>query len=120
RALADRDDDADQAECRRPARAAIVIMASLTERADGFVPIESYGVIGDGKSVALIARDGAVDWWTAPAMDSAPVFAAMLDPADGGCFTLEPAVPYQASRRYLPGTNVLETTFTTEAGAVRV
>ena len=72
-------------------------MASLTERADGFVPIESYGVIGDGKSVALIARDGAVDWWTAPAMDSAPVFAALLDPADGGCFTLEPAVPYQAS-----------------------
>jgi Trehalase-like, N-terminal len=69
-------------------------MAGLTERSDGFVPIESYGVIGDGKSVALIARDGAIDWWTAPAMDSAPVFAAMLDPAEGGSFALEPAVPY--------------------------
>jgi hypothetical protein len=95
-------------------------VASVTERSDGFVPIESYGVIGDGKSVALIARDGAVDWWAAPAMDSTPVFAALLDPADGGCFTLEPAVPYTAERRYLPGTNVLETTFSTGDGKVRV
>jgi GH15 family glucan-1,4-alpha-glucosidase len=95
-------------------------MTSPNERSDGFAPIESYGVIGDGKSVALIARDGAVDWWAAPAMDSAPVFAALLDPAAGGCFTLEPAIPYTADRRYLPGTNVLETTFTTGAGTVRV
>ena len=95
-------------------------MTGLTERSDGFVPIESYGVIGDGKSVALIARDGAIDWWTAPAMDSAPVFAALLDPAEGGSFTLEPAVPYTAERRYLPGTNVLETTFITGDGKVLV
>jgi hypothetical protein len=89
-------------------------------RADGFAPIESYGVIGDGKSIALVARDGAIDWWGVPAMDSPPVFAAILDPRDGGCFTLEPAVPYRVSRRYLPGTNVLETTFSTRDGAVRV
>jgi hypothetical protein len=95
-------------------------MASLTERSDGFVPIESYGVIGDGKSAALVACDGAVDWWAAPAMDSTPVFAAVLDPAAGSSFTLEPAVPYAASRRYLPGTNVLETTFATGDGTVRV
>lgn len=89
-------------------------------RTDGFAPIESYGVIGDSKSIALVARDGAIDWWAAPAMDSPPVFAAILDPRDGGCFTLEPAVPYRVSRRYLPGTNVLETTFGTRDGAVRV
>ena len=47
-------------------------------RADGFAAIESYGVIGDGESVALVARDGAIDWWAAPAIDSPPVFAAML------------------------------------------
>jgi GH15 family glucan-1,4-alpha-glucosidase len=89
-------------------------------RTDGFAPIESYGVIGDGESVALVARDGAIDWWAAPAMDSAPVFAAVLDPEDGGCLALEPTVPYQVDRRYLPGTNVLETTFRTRDGTVRV
>ena len=72
-------------------------------RADGFAPIESYGVIGDSKSIALVARDGAIDWWAAPTMDSPPVFAAILDPRDGGCFTLEPAVPYRVSRRYRCG-----------------
>ena len=89
-------------------------------RTDGFAGIESYGVIGDGESVALVARDGAIDWWAAPAMDSPPVFAAVLDPQDGGSFTLEPTVPYQVKRRYLPGTNVLETTFSTRDGTVRV
>ena len=89
-------------------------------RADGFAPIESYGAIGDGESVALVARDGAIDWWAAPAIDSPPVFAALLDPEDGGCFTLEPAARYRVERRYLPGTNVLETTFSTCDGAVRV
>jgi GH15 family glucan-1,4-alpha-glucosidase len=77
-------------------------------------------VIGDGESAALVARNGAIDWWAAPAMDSAPLFAAILDPADGGRFTLEPTVPYQAERRYLPDTNVLETTFRTSDGTVRV
>jgi GH15 family glucan-1,4-alpha-glucosidase len=89
-------------------------------RTDGFAAIESYGVIGDSESVTLVARGGAIDWWAAPAIDSPPVFTAVLDPRDGGCFTLEPAVPYQAKRRYLPGTNVLETTFSTRDGTVRV
>jgi len=39
-------------------------------RTDGFAAIESYGIIGDGESVALIGRDGAIDWWAAPAIDS--------------------------------------------------
>ena len=85
-----------------------------------FAPIEAYGMIGDGESAALVASDGAIDWWAAPAMDSAPVFAAILDPDGGGRFLLEPTVPYSAGRRYLPGTNVLETTFRTAAGSVRV
>jgi GH15 family glucan-1,4-alpha-glucosidase len=89
-------------------------------RNGGFAPIESYGVIGEGESAALVASDGAIDWWAAPAMDSAPVFAAILDPETGGRFLLEPTIPYSTERRYLPGSNVLETTFRTAEGSVRV
>src|SRR5512146_3203991 len=89
-------------------------------RRDGFAPIAAYGVIGDGQSAALVAADGSIDWWAVPAMDAPPVFAAILGPASGGAFTLQPAMPYQAERRYLPGTNVLETTFRTSGGTVRV
>ena len=80
-------------------------------RKDGFAPIGGYGVIGDGRSVALSAADGAIDWWAVPEMDAPPVFAGLLDPQTGGSLMLTPAVPYQAQRRYLPDTNVLETTF---------
>ena len=89
-------------------------------RTGGFAPIGGYGLIGDGRSAALVAADGAVDWWAVPAMDSPPIFAAVLDPGTGGVFTLEPAVPYRTERRYVPDTNVLETTFITGGGHVRV
>ena len=95
-------------------------MSNNPLRRDGFAPIGGYGVIGDGRSVALSATDGAIDWWAVPEMDAPPVFAALLDPETGGSFTLTPAVPYRAQRRYLPDTNVLETTFLTGGGSVRV
>jgi hypothetical protein len=53
-------------------------------------------------------------------MDAPPVFGAILDPEAGGAFALESAVAYQAERRYLPETNVLEATFRTSDGTVRV
>ncbi len=92
----------------------------IGERIDGYAPIADYGAVGDGRTVALVARDGAIDWLCLPDLDSPSVFGALLDSERGGRFALETESVSQIVRRYLPGTNVLETTFTAAAGVVRV
>jgi len=89
-------------------------------RIEGFAPIREYAAIGDGRPVALVARDGSIDWFTSPAFDSPTVLGALLERERAGSFELSPEAPFRATRRYVPGTAVLETSFITEGGAVRV
>ncbi|MGU3436339.1 glycoside hydrolase family 15 protein [Actinomycetes bacterium M1A6_2h] len=89
-------------------------------RVDGYTGIENYAAIGDGRTVAMIALDGRVDWFPVPNLDTPPVFAALLDAEHGGYIELCPVDSFSAARRYVDGTNVLETTFTTATGSVRV
>jgi GH15 family glucan-1,4-alpha-glucosidase len=86
---------------------------------NAFAPIEDYALLGDGRTGALISRSGSVDWLCLPDFDSPSLFARLLD-RGGGCFALAPVDVRQLDRRYVPGTNVLETTYTTGGGIVRV
>ena len=81
-----------------------------------YKPISDYGLIGDTHSCALISRDGSVDWACFPRFDSRAVFARLLDSEKGGHFTVRTRKPFESSRRYLPATNILETTFRTPSG----
>ncbi|WP_312816919.1 glycoside hydrolase family 15 protein [Atlantibacter subterraneus] len=89
------------------------------QRINGYAGLGDYAAIGDGRSVALIAPDGAIDWWCAPNMDSPPLFDRILDANKGGFFQIAPSGEYQVERRYRENSNVLETCFKTATGEVR-
>jgi hypothetical protein len=87
-----------------------------TPRQTGSLPLEQYGAIGEGRSVALSGEDGSLDWWCAPNMDSAPLFDRLLDAPHGGYFVIQPDRPFTVTRHYRDSSNVLETVFTTDSG----
>ncbi len=95
-------------------------MRSAHRDAAGYIPLASYGVIGDGRSAALSAHDGSIDWWCVPNLDSPPLFDRLLDAPNGGYFAIQPTAPFTVQRRYREDSNVLETTFCTATGKVRL
>src|SRR6266446_1587456 len=81
--------------------------------------IEDYAVIADRQSIALVAKDGSLDWLCLPRFDSDACFAALLGTRDNGCWKIAPEGEVRAvRRRYRPGTLILETEFETPEGAV--
>jgi len=82
--------------------------------------LEDLGLVGNGQFAALVHRDGSVVWCCLPRFDAEPVFAALLDEREGGRFRVAPASGLPGLPRYLPNTNVLETTFEDADGAFRV
>ena len=83
--------------------------------------IEDYGLIGNLRTAALVGRDGSVDWLCLPRFDSGACFAALLGDERHGRWVVAPAGGVRrVTRRYRPGTLVLETEFETADGTVRL
>ena len=83
------------------------------------LPISDYGLLSDCRSAALVSRDGSVDWLCFPRFDKPSVFARILDER-AGHWSINPIEEFTAERRYLDDTMLLETTFTTASGTVRL
>ncbi len=85
-----------------------------------FPPIADYGFLSDCHTGALLASDGSIEWMCIPHFDSPSIFGAMLDRGAGRWRVGPYGIFVPAGRRYLPGTNVIETTWMTPSGWVRV
>jgi GH15 family glucan-1,4-alpha-glucosidase len=84
------------------------------------LPIEDYALLGDGHTAALVGKDGSVDWLCLPRFDSDACFAALLGTPEHGRWLLGPVEDAEVSRRYVGDTSVLETTYRTKTGTVRL
>lgn len=85
-----------------------------------YKPIESYGVIGDLRTVALVGKDGSIDWCCLPHFDSPSLFAAILDVHKGGYFKISSAEKSVHKQMYFPETCILLTRFFTHEGVGEV
>lgn len=79
--------------------------------------IEDYALIGDCETAGLVGRDGSIDWLCWPRFDSPACFAAMLGTPEHGRWLLSPSGKAESTRRYRPGTLILETDLETKSGS---
>ena len=83
--------------------------------------IEDYALIGDTQTAALVSRVGSIDWLCLPRFDSPACFAALVGDSDHGHWQIGPADGRACTRRrYRGDTLVLETTWESTEGAVRL
>ena len=87
---------------------------------DGYMPIEDFGLIGDGSTAALIARDGAVAWLCVPNFDDPPLFCGLLDHARGGAFSIKAEGATSGRQHYEPDTGILVTELQSPTAVVRI
>ncbi len=85
-----------------------------------YQPIHDYGIIGDMNSCALVSLQGSIDWACFPRFDSPSIFAAILDDAKGGRFSITADAEHTVEQVYLPDSVVIETTFTCDTGSAAV
>lgn len=82
--------------------------------------IGDYAMLGDTRSAALVSRSGAVDWMCIPRFDAEPVFGRLIDPNDGGSFTVALDGTKEIQRSYGEGSAVVQTMLTTSTGSARL
>ncbi|EQD43557.1 glycoside hydrolase 15-related protein, partial [mine drainage metagenome] len=86
-----------------------------------YLPISDYGIIGDLHTAALVSRMGSIDWMCVPRFDSPSIFGKLLDADKGGALWVEVEGGFiPDSRRYLPGTNILQTNLSSPHGRLRI
>jgi len=97
-------------------------MTSGPEPTGGYLPIEDYGIIGDLHTVALVGKNGSIDWCCIPCFDAPSVFGALVDAGRGGFFRISPTdeVSVDIKQYYLPQTNILVTRFLAADGVGEV
>ncbi len=94
--------------------------SSKTGAEPRYRPISDYGVIGDCRTAALVGPDGSMDWCCLPHFDSPAIFCRLLDADQGGFFRVSPVWSAGSSMAYVPGTNILQTTFVTDTGRLQL
>jgi GH15 family glucan-1,4-alpha-glucosidase len=97
-------------------------MVQSLRKAGSYLPIEDHGIIGDLHTVALVGKNGTIDWCCVPAFDAPSIFGSLLDAEKGGFFSIAPKDTPEMRRNqyYLPETNILITRFFTHEGVGEV